>query len=42
MIYIVLVVFPLISIGCGIATLFAVIKFVIDIQRDFRSGRERQ
>jgi hypothetical protein len=40
MIYVVWLVLPLISIGCGIATLFAVVRFVVDIRREFRSHCE--
>jgi hypothetical protein len=39
MIYIVAIIFPLIAIGCGIVSFTALIKFVVEIQRDIRNQR---
>ena len=39
MIYIASVVFPIISIICGIVSLGALIKFVIEIQREIRESK---
>ena len=39
MIYLMAVLFPLVAITCGIATIGALVKFVIRIQRDKRSDK---
>jgi hypothetical protein len=39
MIYIAAVVFPLLSIVCGVATLIALVRYVIDIRSDIKSKR---
>lgn len=39
MIYLVAVVFPLLSIICGAATLLALMRYVMDIRRDIKSNR---
>lgn len=38
MIYICAVVFPVLSIGCGVVTVGALIRYVVDIRRDIRSS----
>lgn len=37
MIYITCLIFPVVSIVCGIASLGALVKFVVEIQKDIRN-----
>lgn len=37
MIYLVAIVFPCVSIACGVVTLLGLIKYVVDIRREFES-----
>jgi len=39
MIYVVGIIFPLIAIGCGAVSFVALIKFVVEIQRDIRERK---
>jgi hypothetical protein len=39
MIYLATLVFPFIAIGCGIVSLYSVIRFIAEIQRDIRNQK---
>lgn len=36
MLYLAVTIFPIIAIGCGVASLYSVVRFVAEIQRDIR------
>lgn len=39
MFYLAVIIFPVIAIGCGIISLYSVIRFVAEIYRDIRSPK---
>jgi len=39
MLYLAVTVFPIIAIGCGIVSLYSVVRFVAEIQRDIRRSK---